>query len=126
MREIKFRGKTRDTHEWVYGTPLTDIDGITSAMVVVSDERVSVIGVDPETVGQFTGLLDREGIRIYEHDIIDATIPEGITFRGVVKFKDGSFYVDAGTTLLFCWADYKVKYIGNIHENPEILEVLSR
>jgi len=51
MREIKFRGKTRDTHEWVYGTPLTDIDGITSAMVVVSDERVSVIGVDPETVG---------------------------------------------------------------------------
>jgi hypothetical protein len=119
MRETKYRGMA--SSGWVYGTPVF-YDDATAGMVVVGLDRVSVVAVAPETVGEFIGRYDREGIRIYEHDIVDVTIPEGVTLRGVVKFKDGGFYVETEATCLFNWPDYEVLKIGNIHDNPELVE----
>ena len=123
MREIKFRGKRTDTGEWVYGyladeTYINDINTI----------DLSSIEVDPYTVGQYTGLKDRNGKEIYEGDIalMDYsafnTGKDGQTYA-VVRWIDdrAAFMWDAG---LNYYADMRndVEICGNIHDNPELLE----
>lgn len=73
---------------------------------------------------QFTGLKDSTGKEIYEGDILDADdyLNGKHWFKGVVCFRDASFYIDSkkGITY-FRWIDYEFEIIGNIHENPELL-----
>ena len=128
MREILFRGKSIITNEWVYGGIVhqTDFYGdIVDRYYIVdgTDTRDYDIGyserVIPETVGQFTGLTDKNGIKIFEGDIVKGT------FLGFpIPIEDDVFSI--------CWqedvAGYKANYfenvevIGNIHDNPELLE----
>ena len=124
MREILFRGKTEDG-KWVEGFYLNrsndkeDIHCIMEKFPVTVSKRVL-----PETVGQFTGLLDRYGKKIFEGDIVDIlTESEEI---GVVAYDDGGFWVNADG---FC-VDFHsningtdLEVIGNIHDNPELVEV---
>lgn len=65
-REIKFRGKQIDNGEWVYGY-LADEDYIND----INSIDLSSIEVDRDTIGQFTGLLDKNGKEIYEGDIVE-------------------------------------------------------
>jgi len=120
MREIQFRG-LMTSGDWVYGTPVFYKDG-TVGMVVVEEDRVSVIAVDPETVGEYIGITDKEGLRIYEHDVVEAFTPECISLHGVVKNASGSFYIATEYCCLYNWLDYKLKKWGNIHDNPELVE----
>ncbi len=90
--------------------------------------------VIPETVGQFTGLYDKNGKQIFEWDIILYTIPDGSYAYGIVKFRETNevgFCVewfnrhDTGWLRqdIGFWAKYReIKIIGNIHDNPELLE----
>lgn len=119
-REIKFRGKRIDNGEWVYGdllqpTEICDIYEIANCESI-DGMRYEVI---PETIGQFTGLYDKNGKEIWENDIVEIT-REGIYEKGIIIFKNGCFFIKSKENLLALYNcelnNYKVKVIGNITE----------
>ena len=132
MREIKFRGKCSQSKRWVYGWLLTNKLGTyivteenphecTQNHYIEIDEYCRVV---PSTVGQYTGLRDKNGKEIYEGDIVLATLK----FFNInnekckVIFHNGSFGVQYGFSTDYfktfsAWDEVEV--IGNIHDNPE-------
>ena len=127
MRTIKFRGKDRRTGKWFYGNLyVKDTRGRTH---ICTPER-GCFDIDPETIGQFTGLYDCNGNKIYEGDIVEWE-KDGLMY--VVKFWDGMFYASVkecndgifgGFPLhaLTKHDDRKCKIVGNIFDNPELLK----
>lgn len=88
-RTIKFKGKRKDTGEWVYGSLLT-----LPTRVEISDYGAINYEVDSTTVCQFTGLFDSEGKEIYEGDIV--YVPEtefNGELKGVVEWRDDSYVI---------------------------------
>lgn len=119
MRKIKFRGKDRRTGEWFYGN-LYDKD--TRGRTHICTTERGCLDIDLETVGQFTGLKDKNENEIYEGDILG--YPEDVDFLPeTVIFKDGCFMVkDDYTTIAINAIDTEDRtIIGNIHDNPELL-----
>ena len=119
MRTIKFRGKRIDNGEWVYGY-LADEDYIND----IDSIDLSSIKVDRDTVGQFTGLFDKNGKEIYEGDILFIGVKEGARIYNKVCIKDGCFgYVgeNTGELMPFCHYNVTEKIVGNIYDNPELL-----
>ena len=132
MREIKFRGKDLETGEWVYGSLFQSVEQYPAIAKPkpTADGKLfyCITVVDADTVGQYTGLKDRNGKEIYEGDIalMDYsafnTGKDGQTYA-VVRWIDyrAAFMWDAG---LNYYADMRndVEICGNIHDNPELLE----
>ncbi len=79
---------------------------------------------DEKTIGQYTGLHDKNRKEIYEGDIVEITRP-CILERGEVKFINGCFDIKSKDTLLMLYQceinNFKLKIIGNIYDNPELL-----
>ena len=125
MREILFRGKRTDNYEWIEGSLCTTIP---------SDEDFYTISyfdfegyyieekVIPETVGQYTGLTDKNGKKTFEGDVIQFCT--GMKLHYIVEFGLGGFMVsrydirDAIINVYNC----PCEVIGNIHDNPELLK----
>lgn len=122
MREILFRGKHDPKYgeDWCFGVPYIDCDGD----CILADEGGKMIVV-PETVGQYTGLTDKNGKKIFEGDIIKGK--EKATYAIGYSDATAGFYAKATLPqrILPCMNIGTMKYyevIGNIHDNPELLE----
>lgn len=142
MREILFRGKRKDTGEWIegqyykrtyyYGDSSVKHYIIESTEHLSYDQALEYYEVIPETVGQFTGLLDKNGVKIFEGDIVGE-------YLGIVDLRrryKAEFIPDRGGWYPFASGDGcgccesetitpnnhgivgSVKVIGNIHDNP--------
>ena len=124
MREILFRGKRTDNGEWVYGDVRLNYDDEPRCI----SDYCGANPVDPATVGQYTGLTDKNGKKIFEGDIVfvkDRLMQDSeplSTFMGTVDHKDASFVIVGDVFTHYRWLDYEVEVIGNIHDNPELLK----
>ena len=127
MREILFRGKREDNGEWVEGFYLYTEE---NTHPVIIDMKCRSHIIIPETVGQYTGLTDNNGERIWEGDIVRCKQERGNEGICVVREFNGSFLVCPITgnllemTLYSYWYnDYDlVEIIGNETDNPELLK----
>lgn len=127
MRKILFRGKRADNSKWVYGYYVFDPQEEIHQIYSINHHATGVdflvpFGVNKETVGQYTGLKDKNGERVFEGDII--------------KLHNDNYYVYfSDTTLGFDWCNisgsreepfvddyYLGEIIGNIYDNPELLK----
>lgn len=144
MREILFRGKRFDDGEWVYGF-YSNAKGENGRFHYIQDEN-SFVRVDPSTIWQYTGLTDKNDKKIFEGDIVAFTFhsdlaeharleerPE-ITENHVILFHDGSFWMKrivvpdsltvhlyGGRIMLESLWKHRIEVIGNIHDNPELM-----
>lgn len=142
MREIKFRGKRKDNWQWAYGsyTHCHDVDGNPSIIPLNDNRFISVI---PETVGQFTNKLDSELMDVFEGDIVQGgngkmwEVIYSLTVSGWIisnkrikdtgrnKFAgDEEYSFDRYRQLCKSSSTDTFKKIGNIHDNPELLNPL--
>ena len=129
MREIKFRGKSILGNNWTYGLltkkKIRSNNEIHFAIATGDYSLAETTPVDPETVGEFTGLQDINGVDIYEGDIcvFFSDIPSE-KFIVVWDTSYCGFYCvnpnDESDGGVLCLVDIKV--IGNIHDNPELLK----
>lgn len=122
MREILFRGK-QSNDEWIYG----NLQVLGECAFISADMGFNKI-VDTETVGQYTGLTDKNGVRIFEHDILKFDyVGKNLGVSGIeaVVFENGKFGVLWGWhkdfTCLDGFSNTTIEVIGNIHDNPELL-----
>lgn len=126
MREIKFRGKRIDTGKWVYGS-LTQWENGQTVIWVSNPMDSNVLmkyAVDPDTVGQYTGLKDGDKNEIYEGDLL---LSVGMVWEVVYDENLASFvlcteYGRGSTPLGEMIRSFDFKISGNIHDNPELLE----
>lgn len=127
MREYKFRGVSKETNEFVYGDPITDPKTNTiSCILEYKGIPRKFIEIKTETLGQFTGLKDKNGVDVYEGDIIKS---DHFTKHFFISFgkseKWGAcFCVQSYNSIIFLsqiWCETS-EIIGNIHQNPELLE----
>ena len=122
MREILFRGKRTDDGEWMYGNLTVWRDGSASIDEVPSGTS-PLHAVDPETVGQYTGLTgtDKNGKKIFEGDIVKWDGEEISNIRycdGVYRLCNAKGYYGVSLHNHFSY----VEVIGNIHDNPELIK----
>ncbi len=124
-REILYRGKLFDG-EWIEGVPVS-IDTITCIFKLADGvSELKGFQVNPSTVGQYTGLTDKNGVKIFEGDVCRfQNVFSSKPHIGVVRYyasakpisDDGQYSVD----LAECNSE-DLEVIGNIHDNPEMLK----
>ena len=154
MREVLFRGKAKaiagcpynngkSDGEWVFGYIFPDLGAMKIRQFEPDRPECNDYEIDPETVGQYTGLTDKNGKRIFEGDIVRATIERAercqspriengvigydcIGMIGLILYKDkngenvwSDFFNELSLSGLI--EDYYFEIIGNIHDNPELL-----
>lgn len=128
-REIKFRGKDKKTGEWLYGNlQVPTIEGVPYFMW---DKEKFQCEVETNTIGQFTGLKDKNGKEIYEGDILGCANPK-IKHLVFYNERQGRFMAALDGNLeddfvCLCGFDSErwnasKEIIGNIYDNPELLK----
>lgn len=130
-REILFRGKQVDNGEWVYGYYVLNAyllgtieEEIYPTIHPTIDEYKALISpVDPLTVGQYTGLTDRNGKRIFEGDIVTLDGEDGYF---LLKWDEyGARFEMSGDGLAVDFDNFyphEVEIVGNVHDNLDLLE----
>ena len=131
MREILFRGKAKaiagcpynngkPDGEWVFGYVFSDLGAMKIRQYETDRPECNDYEVDPETVGQYTGLTDKNGVRIFEGDIVDYISSDviGNPKTGTIIVEDMTDY----DTMIYLNHSEELQIIGNIHDNSELLK----
>lgn len=140
MREILFRGKRTDNGEWGYGNLVRGCDEKYAYIVEFGNEELcrNYVDVHPETVGQYTGLKDKNGTKIFEGDIVKCVdANNGGSFTAIVSFGNPNYEYNWGFQLvrmggdslntdILLWVDMEetgayIEVISNIYDNHELL-----
>ena len=132
-REILFRGKLEYNGKWIYGDLLQYENGD----IAIFGDKLSSFGCEctemskrdrviPDTIGQYTGLKDKNGNKIFEGDIVII----GEKLKTKVVYYDGAFRMQSEfsptptdtTDMGYMMREFSVRVIGNIHDNPELMK----
>ena len=140
MREILFRGKRKDTGKIVFGYLFMAENARKEKKPYIWLEHGESVEVIPETVGQFTGLTDKNGEKVFEGDIVCLRYASGeICCRGDIQFDCGVFGAEwvVNKKYKYMVGSFgqnhnlrrldddiinEIEVIGNIHDNPELLK----
>jgi uncharacterized phage protein (TIGR01671 family) len=138
MREIKFRGKRTDNDEWAYGDLFRNFDvGSFQTYIRQPHDEIGIFAYEdyfviPETVGQFTGLTDKNGNEIYEGDVLKYTLDddeEDTVAKLEFSIPDGAWVLCNNNLFIDeTFTDESAEnsfVIGNIHDNPQLCEAIS-
>lgn len=131
MREILYRGKRIDNGEWVYGIPVPiTINCYDKGVEIIEEDGIEYDELDyfhplfsserviPKSVSQFTGLIDKNGKKIFEGDIV-----KGIFYGFPLPIENFVLTIGWQEDVAGYKANYfeDVEVIGNIHDNPELI-----
>ena len=136
MHDFIVHAKRLDNGEWVEGNLFVPDKPDTPTQICIGTNIVRITyDVDPSTIGQYTGLTDKNGKKIFEGDIIKYKNTDGIKFNGVAltvigkvvyNEKNASFAISGKDEIGAKHYDYfpikNIEVIGNIHDNPELLK----
>ena len=124
-REIVFRGKDVKSGRWEFGYFTECVEPMDEPVVLsyITDIENNSFIVYPETVGQYTERKDKTGVNIFEGDIVKIN-----DFIYKVKFRYSEWEFRILSKKVYCFPNFnshagECKIIGNIHDNPELLEV---
>ncbi len=132
-REILFRGKSIDIDNWLYGklfnyglTAPSNVPCICVCVPTSWKEAYNFYAVHPNTIGQYTGLKDKNGVKIFEGDVVII----GEKLKAKVIYYDGAFRMQSEfsptpintTDMGYMMREFSVRVIGNIHDNPELIK----
>lgn len=133
-REILFRGKRKNNGAWINDseTYIRDGDGIW-----LSDEDLHVVTIRDDTLGLYTGLTDKNGKKIYEGDIVRVNLFGKVYYTGKIVYSDKNAAFEflqyvlvgiysgkaAGHEKMSAYDKSQIEVIGNIYDNPELLEM---
>lgn len=119
MREILFRAKTVDDNCWHYGDIFHSSANPSQTRIHDYENHVNFEAIE-DTLGQYTGLTDKNGVRIFEGDLI---APDSNAEPLIVKFEDGIYIAEHANhkDWLFIFEAAKWEIVGNIYDNPELV-----
>ena len=131
-REILFRSKRADTGEWIYGDVQQNVDAVKIREQEPNIQHVArSFVVIPETVGQYTGMKDKNGRRIFEGDVLQCEIDGEVditeNYLVIWDTDDARFALEVYKNGKLCFIDDEFQpiscffIIGNIHDNPDLL-----
>lgn len=128
MRDIRFRAYIKDINDIV---PVKNIDFYKELVQVDAELPYDgVLKLNEVELMQYTGLKDKNGIEVYECDVVKVETEKyeypkgyiGVKCNAKVYFKEGSFYLDNKPLCDFLDCNIDITVIGNIYENPELIE----
>ena len=126
MREYKFRGKGLGTKQWKHGSLVVLDDEDDVECQIVSPDEGKVETVDCNSVGQYTGLYDKDGKEVYEGDILKLLTEDDIFVKIVWDKKVAGYLYKNGNDGIMVVYDHEISdnfiIVGNIYDNPELLE----